>query len=323
MNGIKLLGTGKYVPQNVVTNDDLAQRMDTSDQWISTRTGIRQRCICQEETQAALCTEAARRALERSGISPDEIGACIVATITPECLTPSTACLIQKSLGLSSHIPCFDLNAACTGFVAALHTMECLLNASDKKYGLVIGGEALSHIVDWEDRSSCILFGDGAGAAVVECREGWPSIGAYLGAHGNDQFLFAPGPGGNTDGFLQMEGTKVFKFAVETVPYCIDRVLMNHKLSMEDVDQFVFHQANARIIDSVMKKTGIPAEKCHKNLQNYGNTSAASIPLLLSELEENGTLHPGDRCLLVGFGGGLTWGGALIEYIGGRSNETE
>ena len=307
MNGIKIRGTGKCVPEKIVTNDDLAKIVETSDEWITTRTGIRRRHHCESETQVSLCVEAARKALERSGVSADQIGACIVATMTPEYLTPSTACLVQRELDLSNDIPCFDLNAACTGFVYALHTMQCLLNASGRKFGLVVGGEALSRIINWEDRGTCILFGDGAGAAVVECREGWPSIGAYLGSHGSIPLLHA-------QSHLHMEGTKVFKFAVEAIPWCIDRVLENHGLSLEDVDHFVFHQANARIIDSVVKKRGLPAEKCHKNLAEYGNTSAASIPLLLSELEEQGLLRSGDKCLLVGFGGGLTWGGALIEY---------
>lgn len=309
MSGIKLRGTGKSVPETILTNDDLSKIVETSDQWITTRTGIRRRHHCRGETQVSLCVEAAKNALTRAGISPDRIGVCIVATMTPEYLTPSTACLVQRELGLPNDIPCFDLNAACTGFVYALHTMQCLLKASDRKFGLVVGGEALSRILNWEDRSTCILFGDGAGAAVVEYREEWPDIGAYLGSHGSDTLLQAKE-------HLTMEGTKVFKFAVEAIPWCIDRVLEKHDLSLADVDHFIFHQANARIIDSVVKKTGIPSEKCHKNLEEYGNTSAASIPLLLAELEETGKLTPGDKCLLVGFGGGLTWGAVLVEYAG-------
>lgn len=321
MNGIKIRSTGRCVPAAIVTNDDLAQRMDTSDEWISTRTGIRRRHHCGTESPSQLCASAAKHALERAGIAPEQIGACIVATMTPEYLTPSTACIVQRELKLPEDIPCFDLNAACTGFVYALHTMECLLNASERKYGLVIGGEALSRVVNWEDRSTCILFGDGAGAMVVECREGWASIGAYLGSHGNDVLLRCAGPGSGEQSLLSMEGTKVFKFAVEAIPWCIDHVLEKHGLDLLDVDQFVLHQANARIIDSVVRKYGIPAGKCYKNLDEYGNTSAASIPLAFSELEEQGKLVPGSRVLVVGFGGGLTWGGALIEYAGGTQNE--
>ena len=314
MNGIKLRGAGRCVPGHVVSNQDLSKLIDTSDEWITSRTGIRHRHHCQTESPAQMCVEAARTACERAGISPDQIGACIVATLTPEMLVPSTACIVQRELGLPDDIPCFDLNAACTGFLFALHTMECLLNASPRPYGLVIGGEALSKVLNWEDRSTCILFGDGAGAAVVECREGWPSIGAVLGTHGSSALLRVPGPSSDQPNLISMEGTKVFKFAVETVPWCIDQVLQRHKMNLSDIDFFVFHQANARIIDLVVKKYNIPPEKYHKNLEEYGNTSAASIPLVLSELEELGKIGPGSKLLVVGFGGGLTWGGALVEF---------
>ena len=314
MNGIKLRGTGRCVPSNIVSNQDLSKLMDTSDEWITSRTGIRHRHHCQSESPAQMCVEAARTACEKAGISPDQIGACIVATLTPETLVPSTACIVQRELGLPDDIPCFDLNAACTGFLFALHTMECLLNASPRPYGLVIGGEALSKVLNWEDRSTCILFGDGAGAAVVECREGWPSIGAILGTHGSNTLLRVPGPGSELPNLISMEGTKVFKFAVETVPWCIDQVLQRHCMNLSDIDFFVFHQANARIIDLVVKKYNIPPEKYYKNLEEYGNTSAASIPLVLSELEDLGKIGTGSKLLVVGFGGGLTWGGALVEF---------
>lgn len=310
--GIRIRAAGHCVPAEVVTNDDLARQVDTSHEWIATRTGIHRRRRCTAETQTDLCISAARQALERGRIDPQQIGVCIVATMTPHTLMPSTACTVQNALGLPLDTVCFDLNGACTGFVMALHTAECLLSASQRKFALVIGGEALSRIVDWSDRSSCILFGDGAGAVVVESREDWPSIGAVLGCHGNDRLLRAPGPG--EEGYLTMEGTKVFKFAVEAIPWCMERVLEKHGLSFEDIDQLVLHQANERIIDAVLRRCPIPAEKCHKNLKEYGNTSAASIPMVLSELEQQGKLSSGSRVLLVGFGGGLTWGGALIEY---------
>ena len=314
MNGIKLRGTGRAVPAGVVTNDDLARRMDTSDEWITSRTGIKRRYRCAAKAHTDLCVRAARAALERAGVSPADIGACIVATVTPDTVVPSAACMLQRELGLPQDIPCFDLNAACTGFVDALHTMECLLNASPRKFGLVVGAEALSRIVDWTDRSTCILFGDGAGAAVVECREGWPSIGAVLGSRGDDELLRLPGLGMGEANFLSMEGTKVFKFAVEVVPACIDAVLEKAGMTAEDVDFFVFHQANARIIDLAVRKYRIPPEKYYKNIENYGNTAAASVPLVLSELEEQGRIGPGSRMLVVAFGGGLTWGGAIIEF---------
>ena len=177
MNGIKLRGTGRCVPANTVTNDDLSRLVDTNDEWITARTGIRSRYRCEKETLTELCVSAARDALHMAGITPADIGVCIVATVSADTVVPSAACLLQRALGLPEDTPCFDLNAACTGFVYALHTMECLLNASPRKFGLVVGAEALSKVVDWTDRSTCILFGDGAAAAVVECREGWPSIG--------------------------------------------------------------------------------------------------------------------------------------------------
>ena len=314
MNGIKIRGTGRCVPENVVTNQDLAKIVETSDAWITTRTGIQHRHHSTTESHADLCLAAAKSALEKAGVAPAEIGAVIVATVTPGTACPSAACLLQRDLGLPQDIPCFDLNAACTGFLFALHTMECLLNASPRKFGLVVGAEQLSRVINWEDRGTCILFGDGAGAAVVECREGWPSISAVLGAKGDDELLRLPGLETGERGFIAMDGKKVFKFAVETVPACIDAVLEKAGKTVDDVDFFVFHQANARIIDLAVRKYHIPAEKYYKNISEYGNTAAASVPLVLSELQDQGRIGPGSRMLVVAFGGGLTWGGALIEF---------
>ena len=314
MNGIKICGTGRAVPEKVVTNQDLEKIVETNDEWITSRTGIQRRHHCTGETHASLCVSAAKAALDRAGVSPDQIGACIVATVTADTLVPSAACMLQRELGLPTDTPCFDLNAACTGFLYALHTMECLLNTSPRKFGLVVGCEELSRVINWEDRGTCILFGDGAGAAVVECREGWPSIGAVLGSQGDDELLRLPGIASGERGFIAMEGTKVFKFAVEAIPRCMEQVLEKAHMTAADVDFFVFHQANARIIDLAVRKFRIPPEKYYKNIQEYGNTSAASIPLVLSELQDQGKVGPGSRTLVVGFGGGLTWGGALIEF---------
>lgn len=313
MSGIKIRGTGSCLPGRVLTNSELARRVDTTDEWITTRTGIRERRICTGETHSGLCTAAARAALKRAGIAPGQVGVCIVATMTADAVIPSAACTLQKTLDLPQDTLCFDLNAACSGFLYALHTAECLLAASPRKFGLVVGCDVLSKVVDWSDRSTCVLFGDGAGAAVVEWREEWPSIGAVLGCHGNSELLYCPGPGSRDGAYLSMEGQRVFKFALEAVPWCIDRVLERQGLTAEDVDVFVFHQANARILDLVARKYRIPPEKYCKNIDCRGNTSAASIPIALSELEEAGRLPGGSRALLVGFGGGLTWGGALIE----------
>lgn len=315
MNGIKIVGTGYAAPSKIVTNNDLAKIVETNDEWITSRTGIsRRRHMAEGETFTSITVQAARKALESSGIPADSIGACIVATLTPDTLVPSAACLLQRELGLPMDIPCFDLNAACTGFLYALHTMECLLAVSERKYGLVIGAENLSRIINWEDRGTCILFGDGAGAAVVESRAEWNSISAVLGCHGDGQILRVPGVETAERSLISMEGTKVFKFAVEAVPYCMDQVLEKTGLTIDDVDFFVFHQANARIIDLVVRKYHIPQEKYYKNIAEYGNTSAASIPLVIGELHEMGKVGHGSRMLVVGFGGGLTWGGALVEF---------
>lgn len=315
MNGIRIKGTGRGVPQRIVTNADMEKIVETSDEWITTRTGIQHRHhISEGESITGMTVAAARQAMENAGVTADEIGACIVATLTPDTLVPSAACWLQRELGLPHDIPCFDLSAACTGFLYGLHTMECLLNASPYKYGLVIGAEQLTRVTNWEDRGTCILFGDGAAGVVVECREGWPSIGAVLGCHGTDEMLRIPGTSTGVPSLVYMEGQKVFKFAIEAVPYCIDQVLQKNGKNMEDVDFVVFHQANARIIDLVVRRYHIPLEKYYKNIQEYGNTSAASIPLVLSELCDQGKIGSGSRVLIVGFGGGLTWGGAYVEF---------
>ena len=315
MNGIKICGTGRGVPDTIVSNQDIAARVDTNDAWIVSRTGIRNRRHSTEgDTFLSLTAAAARQALESAGITPGEVGACIVATLSPDTLVPSAACLLQRELGLPEDIPCFDLNAACTGFLFALHTMECLLNAAPRKYGLVVGAEQLSRLINWEDRGTCILFGDGAGAAVVECRAEFPSISAVVGCHGNDTLLHVPGAETGGRSLISMEGTKVFKFAVEAVPRCIGQVLEKAGKTIDEIDFFVLHQANARIIDLALRRCRIPPEKCYQNIGEYGNTSAASIPLVLSELHEQGKIGPGSCVLAVGFGGGLTWGGCLIEF---------
>ena len=315
MNGIKIKGTGLGIPSKIVTNEDMTKIVETNEEWILTRTGISTRHhLAEGETITDMTVRAARNALENAGVTAEEIGVCVVATITPDTIVPSAACMLQKELGFATDTICFDLNAACSGFLYALHTVECLLNACPKKYGLVIGAENLSRVTNWEDRGTCILFGDGAGAAVVECGQGWPSVNAVLGCHGDDQMLLLPGTRKPDPSVIYMEGTKVFKFAVQAVPYCIDEVLRRTGRTAADVDFFVFHQANARIIDAAVKRYDIPAEKVYKNIQNYGNTSAASIPVVLGELHAQGRIRSGDRVLVVGFGGGLTWGGALVEF---------
>lgn len=313
MGGIKICGAGHAVPKQVLTNQDLERMVETNDAWIQARTGISQRYRVAEEPLGTLCLQAAKTALREAGISAEDIGVCIVATITPDSLVPSQACRLQRDLGLPQDTLCFDLNAACTGFLFALRTMEGLLSGSVRPYGLVLGAEALSRIVNWEDRSTCILFGDGAGAAVVRYSPDDSPMYTDLGCRGDDRLLTVPGPG-QTPMHISMEGQSVFRFAVETVPASMDRLMEKARVRPEDVDFFVFHQANARIMDLVVRKYHIPSEKYYKNIHRYGNTSAASIPLVLSELWEQGKLYSGCRALVMGFGGGLTWGSALVEF---------
>ena len=314
MSGIKLMGTGSALPAQEVTNFDLEKKVDTSDEWIVTRTGISSRHYCTgEENHLGLCTAAARRALESAGIGPEQIGVCLVATLTQDTMTPSTACVLQKELGMPEDTVCFDLNAACAGFVYGLHTAECLLAASARKYALVIGCEVLSRIPDFPDRSACVLFGDGAGAAVVEWREDYPSLCAVMGSRGNREVLMIPGVNTGAASYIHMDGKEVFRFAVEVLPRCAKEVAARAGIGLDQVDHFVFHQANQRILDFAIKKLRLDPEKCAGNIAHTGNTSAASVPILLDELVRSGQLHSGQKVLCAGFGGGLTWAGALLQ----------
>ncbi len=314
MNGIKLIATGSALPARAVSNHELEKRVDTSDEWIVTRTGISSRRYCTGgESHSGLCLAAARQALERAGVSPAQVGVCLVATLTPDTLTPAAACLLQKELGLPEDTVCFDLNAACSGFVFGLHTAQCLLAAAPRPYGLVIGCEVLSRVLDFGDRSTCVLFGDGAGAAVVEWRPEYPSIHAVLGCRGNREVLQIPGVNSGKPSYVGMDGKEVFRFAVEVLPRCVREVAARAGVTLGEIDRFVFHQANQRILDHAVKKLGLDPARCAGNIARTGNTSAASVPLLLDELVSSGALVSGQRALCVGFGGGLTWAGALLE----------
>lgn len=314
MSGIKICGAGHYTPPKLVTNADLEKIVDTNDEWITSRTGIKTRHHCVTETHADMCRHAAKTALERAGIKPEEIGVCIVATFSSDFLSPNAASLLQRDLGLLNDTVCFDINAACSGFLFAIHTAECLLAASPRKYGLVLGAEMLSRFINWEDRGTCVLFGDAAGAAVVEWSEEYESLGAVLHCEGDSEMLGVTGSGHKAPPQIFMRGQQVFKFAVNAVPSCMDQALKRGGKTVDDVDFFVFHQANTRIIDLAVRKYHIPEEKYYKNIEKYGNTSAASIPMVLSELTELGKVGPGSRVMLVGFGGGRAWGAALAEF---------
>ena len=313
--GLKILATARALPGRLVTNGDLAQVMDTSDEWITSRTGIRQRYFCTEqEGNTDLAAAACRQAIERSGLRPDQIALCLGATFTPDHATPSLACEVHGVLGLPESTPAFDINVACTGFLAALETARCLLAGGSLRgeYALVFGSEVISRVLDPNDRATAVLFGDGAGAVVVALSDAHSFV-SLLGARGDPEILFAGGSG-RQDRYVRMQGSAVFRFATQIVPECISGLLERAGCTLEEVDWVVCHQANGRIIDHVIKKLGAPSEKFYKNIHRYANTSAASIPIALDEMCEKGLIRPGQRALCVGFGAGLTWGGALITF---------
>lgn len=311
MQGIHIIATGRALPQKVVTNDDLSQIMDTSDEWIRTRTGIGQRYQCETETCASLAIDAAKKAVLKAQIDVSQIGAVIVATTTADYAFPNTACLVQKALGLSNEVIAFDMTAACTGFVYGLNVVRGLLMNSHKKYALLIGAEQLSRILDYTDRSSCILFGDGAAAAVIELSDKLFIHKAWADGDADKEALSCLGAG-NDGAHLMMDGKMVFRFAVKALRQGIDEVLKEAELTIEDVDYVVCHQANARIIESVCKKYSGAESKFYVNIEHYANTSAASIPIALDEMYEKGMLKEGMKVVCVGFGAGFTWSGTLI-----------
>jgi 3-oxoacyl-[acyl-carrier-protein] synthase-3 len=313
MNGIKIIGSGSAVPDKVVTNDDLAQIVDTSDAWISERTGIRTRhFIEKDETASDLAILAAKRALAASGIAPEQIGAVVVATITGDTTSPSTANRVALALGVQPNTPSFDISAACSGFVYALKVAQGMIaDESDRPYAVVVGVEALSRDLDFTDRSTCILFGDGAGAVVVKSDPDAP-FDAVLGAE-SDPAIGVPGDINKTE-FITMDGRKVFRFAVRIIPKVIKDYLAKTGETLDDYDQVIFHQANSRIIEHAAKKLKLAPEKAYQNLDRLGNTSGASIPLALDEMVQHNIIRPGCRILCVGFGAGLTWGAAGITY---------
>ena len=321
-----VVGWGKYVPRRVLTNDDLSRMVETSDEWIRTRTGIRERRLADEgETTATMAVEAARQALEVARISPAQLDLIIVATVTPDHLFPATACLVQDALG-ATHAAAFDLSAGCSGFIYALSVAAHLLEAGAFQTALVIGAETLSRITDWSDRATCVLFGDGAGAVVLQAGENEGGVLAtVLGADGSGGDLLMLPAGGSrwpashrtvAEGlhYLRMQGREVFRFAVRKMPATTRKVLERAGLTLDDVGLLIPHQANQRIIDAAARALGIPEDAVYVNLDRYGNTSAASIPIALCEAAEEGRIQPGDLVVCVGFGAGLTWGAAAIRW---------
>ena len=309
MNGLRLIGAGKALPSRVLDNEAMTQYVETSDEWITTRTGIRQRYFCGEgENTTTLAIEAAKNALADSGVDKSEIGCLLVATSSGEYAMPSTACLVHKALELPENIPVMDIGAACAGFLYAVDTARALLMAHGGRYAIVVGAEQMSHVLDMTDRNTCVLFGDGAGAAVLALEED-AEYYSVVGSRG-DLAIQVGGPLRSIP--MTMDGQSVFRFAVSTLPMCVDKLLEKSGLALEDVDWVVCHQANQRIIDASIRRLGVPAEKFYKNLDRFANTSAASVPLAIAEMKESGRLVSGQRVIMVGFGGGLTWAGVMM-----------
>ena len=317
-------GTGACVPKRVLDNNEIAGFVDTSDEWIRERTGVKRRRIVESETTVSMASEAGRQALEEAGVLPEEVEMILVATGSADRVFPCTACQVQEALGAVGAVG-FDLNAACSGFLFAYNTAQAYISAGIYRTILVIGSESLSRLVDWTDRGTCILFGDGAGAVLLRAEQGRNYRPA---AHSDGKGGPAlTGPGVVTrirsiDGdssetkteYITMNGKDVFQFAVRKVPQVIQEVLDENELSAEDIDWFVLHQANARIVDSVARRLRLNIEKFPMNLQEYGNTSSASIPILLNELNRKGILREGQKLVLAGFGAGLSWGASILEW---------
>lgn len=334
MRTIRITGTGSALPGRIVTNKELEQLVETSDEWIRERTGIAERHVSVGETVVTLASEAARKALEQAGKRAEEIDLILVATCSPEQYLPCCACQVQAAIGAVNALA-FDVNAACSGFLFALNTADAYLRTGLAENALVIGSEVLSKLVDWTDRGSCILFGDGAGAVVVERCEASPGIlGRALHSDGTGGGVlqcgarelttpYARTSAAKTDQkqqtddrehYIQMDGQEVYRFATRRVPQCIEEALADAGLAVPDIDLFVLHQANARIIDAVAKRLHADREKFPTNLERVGNLSSASIPVLLDEQHRQGKLHRGDRIVLAGFGAGLTIGACVMTW---------
>jgi 3-oxoacyl-[acyl-carrier-protein] synthase-3 len=315
----RIIGTGSYLPEKVVTNSDLERIVDTSDEWIRTRTGIRSRHVAAEGQLASdLALPAAQRAMKAAGVEAGDIDMVIVATTTPDMIFPSTACILQSKLGIAGG-PAFDVQAVCSGFVYGLTIADLFIRAGQAKRVLIVGTEVYSRILDWTDRGTCVLFGDGAGAVVVAAGSEPGILAAKLHADGSHKdMLCVPGSvnGGKVWGtpFVRMDGGSVFKFAVRVFEEVAHEVLNAAGLRVADLDWFVPHQANIRIMEATAKKLGLPMEKLIATVHHHGNTSAASIPLALDEAVRDGRIRSGQTLLLEGVGGGFTWGAVLLRW---------
>ncbi len=318
----EIIGHGHYAPQKVLTNDDMAKIVETSDEWITTRTGIKARCVVEDEVNSDLSFHAAEMALKTAGISAEDIELIVLATITPDNTTPATAIKVGQKLGVRPGTPAFDVSAACSGFVYALTMADNMIRLGQVKTALVIGAETLSKVTDWSDRNTCVLFGDGAGAVILRASEGTGTaddrgvLSTKLFADGNN-YDHLKTTGGvsttQTTGFITMDGKEVFKAAIGCLAQAAEEAAKIAGIAVNDIDWLLPHQANIRIIDGVGKKLELPEEKVIVNIAGHGNTSAASIPLALSEKICDGTLKKGDLIALTAMGAGFTWGGAIIR----------
>jgi 3-oxoacyl-[acyl-carrier-protein] synthase-3 len=323
-----VVGWGMAVPRRVVTNDDLAQRLDTSDEWIRSRTGIAERRVAgPDEFTSVLATRAGREALERAGVAPEAVDTVIVATCTPDRPFPATACTVQANLGIA-RAGAFDIAAACSGFVYGLSVATAMIKSGMSRTTLLIAADIFTHLIDWEDRNTCVLFGDGAGAVLLRATDRpLGLLASNIGAWGEGETLMAVDAGGTRmpatpelmeqrRQFVYMNGREIFKHAVRGMCESAERAVAEAGLQLDDVALVVPHQANARIIEAIAKRLELPMERFFVNLDRYGNTSAASVPIALYEAEQQGRIKAGDLVLLTAFGGGLTWGSALVRWGG-------
>ena len=318
----KITGTGSYLPEQILTNADLEEMVETSDDWIRSRTGIEKRHVARnDETTCDLAEKASRTAMEAAKKNKDDIDLIIVATTTPDLIFPSTACLLQQRLGIRG-CPAFDIQAVCTGFVYALHVADLFIKTGNSKCALIVGSETMTRIVDWKDRNTCVLFGDGAGAVILEESKRPGILSTHIHADGAYQELLSVPAGISSDynlvksdkAFIKMQGNEVFKVAVNTLGSIVDETLRSNSMSSNEIDWLVPHQANTRIISAMAKKLDMPMDRVVVTVDKHGNTSAASIPLALDVAIQDGRIKENDTLLLPAFGGGFTWGSVLLKY---------
>ena len=321
----KIIGTGSYVPKMLITNEELSKNVETTDQWIRERTGVRQRYLMKDETTADMAVKAAKDALKSVDVSPKDIDVIVVSTVSSELILPNTACFVQEQIGAVNAF-CFDINTACTGFMMAYNTVQSYIDTGLVETALIIGAEGLSRIVNWDERGTCILFGDGAGAAVIRKDEKavFETVMKADGSQGssltcNNGFANRPRKIVKNEKtkelgtYIEMDGQKIFKFAVKQVPECINELMEKIKVAKDEIDMFVLHQANLRICQAIAKRLKVSMDKVPTNVERYGNTSSACIPILLDELYKKGQLKTGQKIVMSGFGAGVTLAATYLE----------